>query len=294
MASDVSWNDFLIQNDGKMIMKISRHTMMPQTETAVSGHDMLEFCWFLRGEAVCVIDNEAYPVASDDITLTYSGEPHCIQSKTEPVEFVVLWCNSKEILRNTAISEAFFGALKKGRENKIHTLDKNAAQFGVLRDTLAAILAEAETRENGCMAMALAQMQQFVILLMRMLADKTEEPHCRFAEKARLVDKTVYYILDHIAEEFTLEKLASIACLSPNYYGALFKKIKGITPWEFILKKRTELACDLLISSEKSVLEIAGECGFNTIANFNKAFKKYTGITPSAYKKRVGAEKKEE
>ncbi len=94
------------------------------------------------------------------------------------------------------------------------------------------------------------------------------------------------YIDEHLCEEITLNDLASIAGLSPNYFSHLFKKNNGISLWDYITAKRIEKAINILQHNrELTILEIALECGFNNTTNFNKAFKKQKCLTPSEYRK---------
>jgi len=95
------------------------------------------------------------------------------------------------------------------------------------------------------------------------------------------------YIEEHLSEEMTLGSLAALVNLSPNYFSHLFKKLGGITLWEYITAKRVEQAARLICSDREhlTMLDIALRCGFNNTVNFNKAFKKRKGITPSQLKK---------
>ena len=95
------------------------------------------------------------------------------------------------------------------------------------------------------------------------------------------------YIEDHLSEELRLKDIAGIASLSPNYFSHLFKKLNGISLWEYITAKRIEKAAHLIVSRQQNatMLEIAIQCGFNNTVSFNKAFKKQKGVTPGQLKK---------
>ena len=73
--------------------------------------------------------------------------------------------------------------------------------------------------------------------------------------------------------------------MSPSYFSTLFKKLNGLTLWEYVQMRRIELAADQLLSTDKNVSEIALACGYNSISNFNRSFKAMTGQTPVAYRK---------
>lgn len=74
--------------------------------------------------------------------------------------------------------------------------------------------------------------------------------------------------------------------LSPNYFGDLVKKETGRTPQEFIQQKIIDLSKDELISTKKTVSEIAYGLGFQYSQHFNRYFKRGTGSTPSEFRRR--------
>lgn len=106
------------------------------------------------------------------------------------------------------------------------------------------------------------------------------------------IQHVLYYIEDHFSEKITLQELSSLAGLSPTYFSTLFKQVVDIPLWNYINSKRIDKATRLIASegSQKAMIDIAIECGFNNTANFNKTFKKFTGMTPREYKNNGYAE----
>ena len=86
--------------------------------------------------------------------------------------------------------------------------------------------------------------------------------------------------------ELTLEGLAAQAHMSKSYFSSLFHELNGLSPWEYILSKRVTRAAQLLVSTDRTVLDIASACGFNSTANFNYAFRKLTHTSPSEYRRK--------
>ena len=102
------------------------------------------------------------------------------------------------------------------------------------------------------------------------------------------IEKTIKYINEHLNDDISLDKLAEIAHMNRSYYTTVFKKITGMTTWEYILNEKIELAISLLLENQDkyNISEISEKCGFNNTTHFNKTFKKLTGTTPSEFKKK--------
>ncbi len=79
----------------------------------------------------------------------------------------------------------------------------------------------------------------------------------------------------------TLEQLADVAKLSVSSFKHVFKDVIGLTPHAYLLRKRIEHAQILLRQGEKSVTDIALDCGFSSSQYFATAFKRIMGITPN-------------
>ena len=89
---------------------------------------------------------------------------------------------------------------------------------------------------------------------------------------------------------FSLEDFMKKLPLNYDYVRKLFKKEMGVTPHEYLLRERMELARSLILSgisnqySGYSVSQIAEACGFSEPLYFSRVFKKYFGVAPSEYK----------
>ena len=95
------------------------------------------------------------------------------------------------------------------------------------------------------------------------------------------------FILSHLESPLTLDMLAREARMSRSYYSTMFKVLNGVSVWDYITEQRINLAQYQLETTEKSVTQVSEACGFNSIANFNRAFKKLTGTTPREYRRSI-------
>lgn len=99
----------------------------------------------------------------------------------------------------------------------------------------------------------------------------------------------VRYIESHYTEELTVDELAAIAHLSRSYFMITFKKVMGMPVMEYVDEVRMKHVCRLLHHTDRSITEIAGQCGFRNLSNFNRRFLRAFGITPREYRKAAKA-----
>ena len=94
------------------------------------------------------------------------------------------------------------------------------------------------------------------------------------------------YILTHYKGAIRLDNVARIANLSPTSFSRYFKAHTNKTFSDFIAELRISLACKLLQRNDLSIIQIAHECGYRTLSNFNKKFKEVAGNNPLKYRKK--------
>ncbi|WP_427110644.1 bifunctional transcriptional activator/DNA repair enzyme AdaA [Lysinibacillus xylanilyticus] len=100
------------------------------------------------------------------------------------------------------------------------------------------------------------------------------------------------YIDKNFTEKLTLESLANICHGSPYHMHRTFKKIKGITPVEYIQQVRVHVAKMYLIQTNKAIGDIAICVGMSNAAYFITLFKKKTGQTPAQFRQMRKMEEK--
>ncbi|HWD98345.1 MAG TPA: AraC family transcriptional regulator [Bryobacteraceae bacterium] len=82
-----------------------------------------------------------------------------------------------------------------------------------------------------------------------------------------------------------LASLARMARLSPYHFLRTFQGLTGVTPHQYLLRARLRRAAVRLVSEERKVAEIAFDCGFGDLSNFNRAFRNEFGMTPRIYRR---------
>lgn len=99
------------------------------------------------------------------------------------------------------------------------------------------------------------------------------------------ISAALYYIDNNFTEDITLEQVADYIGFSKYHFSRLFKKETGKTFYDYVCLKRIQSAESLLATAD-SITSVAFQSGFNNITTFNRCFKKFTGLTPSEYRKK--------
>lgn len=92
------------------------------------------------------------------------------------------------------------------------------------------------------------------------------------------------YIHEHYSQELSVELLASIVFLSPDYLSRLFKKATGKSLYQYIRQFRMEKASELLRNTTKKVIDIGVEIGYPNYSYFCQSFREYFGKSPDKYR----------
>lgn len=97
------------------------------------------------------------------------------------------------------------------------------------------------------------------------------------------------YIDANLGEPVDLDMMASVAGLSRFYFGSVFKRATGRSPYQHLLYRRVARAQTLIAQSELSLRDVAGASGFSSPAHFSSAFRRETGLSPTRYRELVQA-----
>lgn len=100
-----------------------------------------------------------------------------------------------------------------------------------------------------------------------------------------IIERLVKHINERYSENITLHGSAEYLHMSESYLSRLFKDTTGFSFKEYLVAIRIKRAKELLTTTQKSVKQIASECGFNDSNYFSKSFKEESGLSPLQYKK---------
>jgi AraC-like DNA-binding protein/CheY-like chemotaxis protein len=107
--------------------------------------------------------------------------------------------------------------------------------------------------------------------------------YCGALQK-KVTAAAISYIKMHWTEKISLERVARLCNLGRFQFSRIFKQERGTTFREYLIKYRIGKARELLGNPNISVTDVAFACGFGSVSDFSRMFRRYAGITPSKYR----------
>jgi AraC-like DNA-binding protein len=116
-----------------------------------------------------------------------------------------------------------------------------------------------------------------------------EKVSCRSRAEPVAIWKARKYIEEHANEELSLTEVAKVVNMNANHLSENFKQVTGINFVQYVARIRFADACDLLCNPNLSVSEIAFAAGFQSLSQFNRVFKKFSGKSLTQYREAESA-----
>ena len=106
---------------------------------------------------------------------------------------------------------------------------------------------------------------------------------------ARQLRRVKEFIEAQIPNEITISDLAALAGLSHYHFIRSFKDTVGLTPYQYVLSERIRRARGLLSKPDLSLGDVALAAGFSDASQLNRVFRKFVGVTPTAFRRETGS-----
>ena len=257
-------------------------------------HNFIEIVYINSGSARHYMDDINYEVRKGDLIIVNYGVPHAfipIDDSEEAFSTYDLLFTT-ELFEITGIDSYDFSALAssylfyslfsdgESLNNSLNLIRSASKDFGEL---CSKIYEEYTGRKSGFMNMIRAYLIQLITKIFREIDRKTTNTTTR--EQKEVVNKAIDYMKQNFNTPINLDNLVADIFFSKDYFRQLFKTTTGMSITDFIQKTRIDEASKLLLTTKRSVFDIAGDCGFMDIKFFYKTFKKITGKTPSEFRK---------
>lgn len=194
--------------------------------------------------------------------------------------FSMFECNYQATVAGTLISQSVFDRLLElNPEKELVEYDANKPIYQQVLDRT--ILLD-QNKSPGNIFETNAIMRLF---LSAFFDDQSHLQVINTLHGLKRFENVLEYIQDHLDMPITISQLAEIANLNPTYFSNLFSKLIGISPLQYVNKRRIEKAQELLLGTGETLYQIAQQVGFSDEYYFSRLFKKTVGLSPGYYRK---------
>lgn len=255
--------------------------------TYLHFHDNLEIGYCVEGEGICAVDGREYPFKKGDAQIILPYQKH-LSKNTGSSKSRWFWIN----VEPSTIMERFGWQTAAVAENILHN---EIGVYGIFSKEEYPRLNEAVERlfyetghERKPHDSELSAIYIFEILIeLSRLSEGL--PKVEVYGNSGII--RLLSALDMIKMGVATGNIPSVValarecCQSEANFRRIFTKEIGVSPKEYVSQCRIRKAQNLLFETDKSILEISGECGFENISGFNRRFFSETGLTPSEYRR---------
>lgn len=254
-------------------------------QVALHWQDSMELVFIKKGQGIVRGGMQSWQAQAGDIYVFAPGTLHALyQAEGEIMEYENI-IFELELLGGAGdlCAERYLLPLQSGRlalpvrltaESPIYT---GAAFF----------LHQAEeasrTRQAGFELAIKGALLQFLALL---VSQSQELPSAESADTLRL-KKVLQLVQEQYAHPLHVADAAAVCGCSPSHFMRWFRKMTRQSFVDYLNEQRLNAAADALRGTDDSILNIAGQCGFENLSYFNRLFKRRYGITPRQYRSRI-------
>lgn len=259
-------------------------------------HDVLEINLIKKGVGYYVINGKTISFEQGDVLLIDSSDLHRAYELENLVILVISFSASWFLpdMRYDPFLLSPFYEMGVHYENKIA---RSTPGMEELHSQLLAIQIEHERKAWSHLSLIRSHLLHFLAYVGRecRLVYPSRADESDFALQLRRQEqfRDVLALMElQYDVEWDLKRLSERACLSPSRFSALFKQAVGASPMDHLIRIRLSNAAKLLEQSDLKIVDIAHECGFRNLSNFNRLFKSYYGFAPSRARYRLRPEKR--
>ena len=99
--------------------------------------------------------------------------------------------------------------------------------------------------------------------------------------------QVIAFINDNLSSNVSLAEMANLLQMGPCHFARAFKESTGLSPHQYVLRRRVERALQMLKETSTKLVDIAYDLGFSSQGHFTTVFSKIVGVSPSSYREQV-------
>ena len=253
----------------------------PNFEVGWHQHAEYELILFTEGSGMSFIGNYVGEFETGDIYFLGSNLPHTFQKSGEQITSAVVVQFRDDFWGNHFLQIPESRPLKKLLQASLHGLKIT----GESKSVLATVVKQLE-KAFGFKRLLLLEECLLIMAECKEYSEVSTQEITSLTTKDQLcIDRVFQFTIDSFKNTVSLPEVAAVACMSVPAFCRYFKRSTKKTYTAFLNEVRIGYACNLLQDTQKTVLDICYESGYNSIANFHRQFFKIKSYTPLQYRK---------
>jgi AraC-like DNA-binding protein len=266
-----------------------RHDYLPYFYNQYHYHPEVELLFIQEGTGTQFVGDSIQRFEGGDLLLIGSDCPHYLRSDNKYFSGDPnLYVSALVIHFNPSIFGKDFLALLENRhiDQLLEKSKKGLRILGSLKSEITEIMKKMIVSNKGNMMLALyalldllASVNEYELLGTRIMEGDHND------KETERINAIYTYAAKHFKRKISIEEIAGVAHLSANSFCRYFKNKTKKNFSHFLNEIRVEYACKKIRENQLQVTQVGYEAGFNNFVNFNNAFKKITGKTPTQYAK---------
>jgi AraC-like DNA-binding protein len=254
-------------------------------------HPELELVYIKESSGKRIIGDKIEPFNAGDMVFVGHNLPHVwLNDEAYYQKFSLLRAKAVVLYFNAEVlGPVFYSMEEAGMISSFFKMGERGIQItGKTRNAVVVKLEKLVTKKG--LDKIIGAFEIFNILSksrdIRVITNEGYKPEIGHAETDRLSD--VYkYVQENFKSDISLTTTADLACLTPQSFCRMFKKKTNKHFIEYLNEVRISKACGYLFDTDWSISEVAYQCGYKTISNFNKLFKEIVKTSPKKYRENI-------
>lgn len=261
----------------------------PQPEYPIHTHDFSELVLVLNGHGTHFTRKHTFKVGRGDLFVINGDRAHGYKDLKDLKLINILFDLKKlhfpdyDIHKSPGFHTLFtIEPLLREETRFPGRLKLKETQIETIRELILKIEREQILKKEGYSYLTAALFMQMISAISRIYSENSQ------SEKSNLYNlgETISFMENNLDRTISIKELLEISHMSESSLLRAFKKITGTSPLDYHLRKRIDLACTRLLSSEEPITTIAYDLGFTDSNYFARQFKKIKDETPRNYRKR--------
>lgn len=252
-------------------------------------HPEIEFVYIMEGQFQGEVNLDQSILNPGDIMIAGSQDLHALKGLCNKSvhEALIFHPKALSFSYNDEIQQTLISPLLSRIVTFPHFIKTDDAKYSVVEPYLLEIVDIAKKQEdNWYIDCKLSLLKLLSIMNQNEVMIPVEQTvSANEQQKIERYKILTSYMEEHLAEDITLKDLASLTATNPQYLCRFFKEISGISPIQYLINRRIDMAAAMLLETDKSILAISMDCGFENVSYFIRKFKQKKGVTPGEYRK---------